>query len=932
MSIDFVQPYALTALLLLPPFGLWLRRGDAAHGRRGAICLSLRVVVLALLVLALARPRVVDEVSRLAVAFVVDVSESVPAAHRDEALRRIEADLEEMPEEDRAALIVFGERPSLELPFAGPRARDGGEGMVARLDHLETRVTLTQSDLASAVRFAGGVFPDDFAHRVVLISDGNQTRGDLRGAARALGASGGRLDVRPVRYRFDEEVIVEGVHAPARGRAGEPVQLRVVVSAQSGTEATISLLEGDQVISPPSPVTLERGTNAFLFSPTPAEVGIHQYEVRIDADRDGNPSNNVGRAGVLVGGNPRVLAIASPSYDDRVPGFLDEAGVAVEVGDPGALPRHPAGYVSVDSVVLNNVAAYDLEQEQMEALRDAVTELGVGLVTVGGDRAFGPGGYRGSPLAGLLPVDLDTTNKKTMPKGALVIVLHSVEFDSGNTWAVKICEAAIRALQPTDEVGIVYYSHVDGERWMFPLGEVGDGVSARMAVRSTRVGDMPSFQRCFVLAEESLAASDAAVKHIVIISDGDPQLPDPLLVSRLIADRVTISAFLIEPHGVASVPAVQDLVRRGGGRFRQLHPSKGELAQLPQIMIKEAATLRRAALVEKEFTPVVTLPGSGLLRGTEAGFPSLQGYVVTSVRTGAETVLLADEEQIDPLLAAWNIGVGRSVAFTSDLSSRWGRSWLGWDRLGPFVTQMVRSTVSQFNDETYPVRVTTDGLSMTVTMDAIRADGSPVTDLTVRGSALGKGQEPVAFEPRQDEAGVYTATVDIPEQGHYIVQLLHERDGERGRVVVPAAIDFAPEYRSLRSREEVLVEAARITGGGELGADDDPFEHDFAGVRGRVEVWPWALIAALLLLVADVAARRFDFALPRRLPRPKAKERPAKAAPRKKPTAGPVDHATPPDDGPPPARPERPASEATDVTLDQLKQAKDRAAKKREWK
>ncbi len=943
-SFDFVHPWLPLLLLLLPPFFLLLQKGSGARGRRGRLNLVLRCLALALLLLALARPRLLDEVRRLAVAFVVDVSESIPVAERDQALRLIESDLEQLPEGDRAELIVFADRPSVEIPFEGLRAREGDAGVVARLDHLESRVTLTESDLAKAVEFAEGTFPEDFARRIVLVSDGNQTRGDLQSAARALKAAGVRLSVRPVAYRFDEEVLVDGLYAPERGRIGEPLQLRLVVSSQHATEAKLSLLEDGEEQGAPREVTLERGTNVFRLSPVPAAPGAHRYEVRVTAARDGNPANNVGRAGVLVGGAPSVLVAATSDQDERLAAVLEEAGIGVKLLRPKDLPEHPAGFVDADAVVLDNVPAYALGEKQMRALCDAVRELGVGLVVAGGDQAYGPGGYRGTPLEGLLPVDLETQNKKTLPKGALVVVLHSIEFDTGNTWAVRICTSALQGLSPTDDMGVVYYDFQKGETWLFPLAPVGDGSRQRALIDGVQVGDMPSFQNCFLLAEQSLDRCDAALKHVVVISDGDPQAPDPALVSRLVDMRVTISTICIGAHGPGSASTMQSLAARGGGRFRQLFPSRGDLDQLPALMLKEAATLRRASLVEKAFVPVVLLPDSPLLRGMGSAWPELEGYVVTSLRPQAETILLADEKENDPLLAAWHAGLGRVVAFTSDASSRWAGRWLPWERFGPFWAQIVRSTAPGVDTAAFPVQVRTDGRAVDLTLDARDAQGAPLTSLRIAGAALSEGQDPVRFEPTQQEAGRYAARFEVPGPGHYLLNLECRQGEDATRVLATAAVDYAAEYRSLQSHEEVLRAAAALTGGGVLPAEVSPFEHDFAAVRGRVEIWPHLLLCSLVVLLSEIFARRFDLRLDLRLSRAFALLARLRAAGRRRREstaarardAG-IDVPERVEQAQPRPEPLKAAAavqepHAAAATLDALQKAKDRAARRRQWR
>ena len=64
--------------------------------------------------------------------------------------------------------------------------------------------------------------------------------------------------------------------------------------------------------------------------------------------------------------------------------------------------------------------------------------------------------------------------------------------------------------------------------------------------------------------------------------------------------------------------------------------------------------------------------------GIDGGFPSLLGYNGTTAKPAAQTVLVTARD--DPLLAQWQYGLGRSVAWTSDSTGRWAKSWIALGR------------------------------------------------------------------------------------------------------------------------------------------------------------------------------------------------------------------------------------------------------------
>lgn len=931
-TLQFVQPWFLLILiaLILPAAYWWLH---CRRSFRRGFALGVRLLVLALVVTALARPQSELEVNRLAVAFTIDVSESVPDAQRQSALRWVKAKISETPADDDAAVLVFGDKPSVEIPFVGgERGRRAEDGTEIKLQALQSRLSRAHSDLSSAVSFAEATFPPDFVRRVVLVSDGNQTQGNLLESARALKAAGVQLDVFPILYASTEEVRVDSLRSPAHVSINEPFTLRLTVTAQSAGNANIQLYENDNAVGEPMDVRLSKGLNVFKLKREIDAPGYNQYEVQLDAERDGNPSNNVGRASLLVRGEAGVMVCHGYESEDNLSPLLKKAGLAVSSPTPAELPLHAADYASCDCLVLDNVAAYEMSELQMNALDLAVRELGMGLLIVGGNHSFGPGGYRGSKLERLLPVDLDIKNRKHLPKGALVIVLHSIEFDTGNTWAEKICKSALNGLDDRDDAGIVYYAD-SGEKWLFDLGPLGNREAQYKLIEDVYVGDMPSFDNCFKLAWASLQKSDAAIKHIVVISDGDPQLPNTALMKQLVNAQVTVSTICINPHGPADKLAMKALAKNGNGRFYFVGMGS-DLNRLPALMLKESATLRRAAIVEQEFTPGAVLPSSPIIRGIDS-LPSLDGYVVTAPRGEAETILVSeDEEDPDPILATLQVGLGRCTAFTSDASSKWAASWLEWRGFDSFWLQAVRATMSSATSGNLPIRIEVDGSKATVVVDANDGAGKALTDLALDALILGDAPEGTRLPLVQESPGRYRGAVEGLPQGHYLIRVL-KNDGKAATSLAVFSVDFSEEYRALHSNAGLLKEAAELTGGRVLDYNSDPFEHLKGVALSSSELWPWLLIFASCLMVLDVAARRleiFGFAKNRKPKKKQDYEPPIKA------TNVPSEDVTYSDLSKPiqaldKGKTEKPKSEGKleEKSLDGLLKAKQRAKKKREW-
>ena len=110
---------------------------------------------------------------------------------------------------------------------------------------------------------------------------------------------------------------------------------------------------------------------------------------------------------------------------------------------------------------------------------------------------------------------------------------------------------------------------------------------------------------------------------------------------------------------------------------------------MPRIFLRDAFRVARSWLVEETFQPA-RLRGHPALAGL-SDLPALDGYVAASEKAGAEHLLASHLG--DPLLSLWRVGLGKSVAFTSDAKARWAGRWLRWSGYGAFWAALVRWTI-----------------------------------------------------------------------------------------------------------------------------------------------------------------------------------------------------------------------------------------------
>ena len=535
MNFQFTHPFWL---LLLPAglaWTLWLAwRSDAQLSRwRRHASTWLRVVVVCLIGLALGGLQRLVPREGMNVFYLLDRSDSVPSTIQQSALDYVNRSFTHKKPQDKAGVLVFGSEAALEF----------SPNPVVNLEKIHAVIQTERTDLAAAIRLATAAFPETGQRRIVVVSDGNENVGDALGAVLAAAPLGVSIDVAAVGSARGNDLAVQKLSLPNSLKKGQAFDVKIFVQSDVPQKAVIRLFRNDQFLDSQQ-IDIAAGKNLLSFPQQLDTPGFYSYDIQAEAERDMVPQNNRAVNFTYVRGDPSVLIVSSnPAEDSALAEALVNSKLTVRLADLSGFPSTLSEIQSYDAIFLSNIAAGDLGFDTMRLLESAVRDFGVGLVAIGGDQSFAAGGYRNTPLEAALPVDMELNSKKVLPSGAIVLVVHATEFPNGNQWARDIAFAALQALGPTDEMGIVLW---DGtERWLFELQKVGDKKELGRSIAGMNPGDMVAFSGVMERAHEALKKSTSSLKHMVVFSDGDPSSPSSELVTKIVTDKITISTVMI---------------------------------------------------------------------------------------------------------------------------------------------------------------------------------------------------------------------------------------------------------------------------------------------------------------------------------------------------------------------------------------------------
>ncbi|MCH2149764.1 MAG: glutamine amidotransferase, partial [Phycisphaerales bacterium] len=772
MSLLFEHPGWLLLLLLLVPVWLlaWATRGVHAPLKSGLI-LGLRSLLVAILAVAMAEPIWEQEGEGVTVAVVLDRSRSVPPALQERAVQFLQDAAQGMGRraEDQIAVVHVA---SDAVPSAMP---DTG----SIIDLSAEPADLSETNLARGIELAKGLLPNETANRILLVSDGNQTRGSLLAAADLAEHSGIPIDVLPIEYRNEREVLVDRLVAPARARRGQAIEITAVLQSQGSATGKLFLRRNGSVLDLNGaeagmglPLALEGGTHVERLTVGGDRVGPQQFEVIFEADApsmDSMTQNNSAAAVTFISGQGQVLVVAEQAMEvQSLLSSLGTSGLDIVVREPDSMGAGLVDLLAYDAVLLANVPRWLLTEQQVAALRAYVHDAGGGLVMTGGPRAFGAGGWIDSPVAEVLPLRLDPPANRQILRGALALIMHSCEMPQGNYWGQKTAESAIEALSRLDMVGIVEYVSGKGTEWALPMQEVGDKSQAFAATRQLQYGDMPDFAPSMRMALTGLEDVDAGHRHAIIISDGDPQPPPQPLLQGYVDANASISTVLVAPHTPTAASTMQAIAQITGGEFYQVTDPN----ELPQIFIKEAQMVVRSLIQEGRFEPARISAMPGPVAGISS-VPPIDGFVLTAPREGLAQIAFGvpTSEGVDPLYAWWNHGLGRSVAFTGDLSGRWGSNWSSWSGFGTFWSQTLRWVMRPATPSDFTLSTRESEDEVVVELEALDTDASFLNFLQTRASTIGPEGDVTPLTLQQVGPGRYQGRFSPKATGAHVVNV-----------------------------------------------------------------------------------------------------------------------------------------------------------------
>ncbi|MEQ8189514.1 MAG: VWA domain-containing protein [Candidatus Eremiobacterota bacterium] len=842
--MEFNYPEAFWLLLLIIPLYYFTRNSISQLPQwRFILSFTLRIIIFILIIASISEVQIRKPNNRLCVIFIADISKSISDLNKEEIKFFINKATGKKPHDDMAGLIVTGGNSSIEfVPSVNPG-----------VDNFSSVVDTNHTNIAGSFQLALAMFPADANKRIVLMSDGQENAGNAINEATIVSANHVPVDILPLDSSLEREVFIKDFTIPEHVSKNEPFDAKIVLESTILSDVKIqfyrnSALTGEKKLS------LKPGKNVFFIPQKVEDSGFYTYEIQVITGKNSDTlmDNNRAWAYTKASGEPRILIISEDSAMDR---YLVNALKGIEISHISSdnIPTELFQLQNYQTIILNDISSIKFSSEQMKQIQSYVRDLGGGLIMIGGENSFGTGGYYNTPVEETLPVSMDIRKERKMPVMALVLAIDKsgsmADYGSGGVEKIALAReasiACVELLSPSDQIGIIGFD--DAAKWVVPFQKrVDDKDFIIKNIASLRAGGGTDAFPALDEARRVLTVTKAMLKHVILLSDGRTAPGDfDSLAKTMAENKITMSCVGIGSD--ADIPFLQSLAKSGGGRVY----FTCDVSLLPRIFTKEALIASKSAIIEENFSPVINSYDE-ILEGIDTP-PVLGGYVVTTAKDRAEVLLLTKEE--DPLLAKWYYGLGKSVAFTSDVKGRWSERWIKWKSFPLFWSHVARWAMKSDESSYLETNVSMEENEGKIIVDAIDDEGEFINLLRIKGRIISPSLKSTEVLLKQEGPGRYEGRFPVTEKGTYLISTGNDKVGYQ---TTGFDVSVPPEYKALGCNRDLLWHIAKETEGRILNINDydKVFEHSVKQSYQVKVIWPFLIVLAMLLFPLDIAVRR----------------------------------------------------------------------------
>ena len=802
----------------------------------------IHAVMLLLLIALLAEWKIYREKNEIETILLVDLSDSTESSR--EVMNAYVKELSASAgKENRIGVVTYAKDSVSVSELSADK-----ETIITDFTETELLPEAGATNLEEALYFAESLLDDKQNQRIIILSDGMETDGDSLAAAKLLAEKGVQIDAVCIPGRSTGyEMQMNSLSHPETLNVGEAVELKAVVESNYEASAEVRFYDNGKVISKRI-VTVEQGLTELTAEYTPTSSGVHEISARIIPVNEEIKENNVIYSWLEVKGKGNLLLVDGTGREAKKLTSLLSDEYSITTIEPEEAEAYSNQLVAFDGVILMNVSNADLPEGFDRELENYIKKYGGGVLTSGGANTYAYGSMTDTAFAEFLPVTLEEPEEQTT---AMMLVVDTSSSMQGlnHEMAIQGSVQCIETLAETDFVGVITFDRT--AKVIYELSSMEEEEEILAAVEAIELGRGTYMTDATKEAFNQLREFEADNKHVIILSDGEPQDSGYIrVVKQMAANGITVSSIAVG-HG-ADRRIMQVIAENGGGNYY----NASTVRDLPDIMVEETMAATDSYRQTGNF-PITVASYSTLLGGlTVEELPNISGYVTTFHKSGTEQFLTVNGGE--PLYVQWNYGSGKVGSFTADLRGNDSEALFESEAGQQLIRNMVSGVIRRDGGITaIDISVAVDNTTANIEISA-PVEGREKLLVSV---LLPDGSSEQPVEVSLTSSGTYSGIADITGQGVYTITVTHA--DSNGKLLDFAqknlASTYSDEYNCFTEENgEVLLQQICGETGGSVAytaAHVAEFKGDF--LEQVADPTVLFLIMTLALFLTDIAIRKF---------------------------------------------------------------------------
>ncbi len=808
-NISFDNPYLLLLfipliILILVPIFIAIRKVNRSKSVVISTVLHILMAVCATLALAgLLRSTILTKTQIYVVA---DVSYS-SNRNLDKLDALIAEVREKAPENADVGVVVFAKEPKVLIPM-------GGEPMSVKENHGFKHDVISGTDISTALNYTVDLFDDNVIKRIVLITDGKETRldaaGALVGAVENVYANDIYLDAVYLDNNLGEdarEVQITDVQFAASTYKNHTSIATILIESSYDTDDVNMDFLVDSVLESTMSLNLSKGYNIINFELPTSYAGRYDYGFAIRA-KDPNDSsfNNTYSFTQEVVDGQKVLFVSWDEADRAYAEYLfgDVSEIDAYIKNPN-VPCSIEELCAYDEIILSNFDIRKLNNYTsfINAVDTVVSQFGKSLVTVGDLRIQNKEEEIFTQLEDMLPVKFGNSDRDPTHYAIVLDISHSI-FQASAMQILK--DSTIRVLNMLDDedyVSVVtFYGEIETLQSPAKLGDVRTELIKKVDAIKSKQGTV--INKALIEAKDRLMEYSALYgeQRVLLISDGasfgneektPPEVAEEMYESGIITTVIHPAGIDFGEEGEQNnITLLKTIAEKGGGEYYAIQ----RVSDVPAILFAGVADDLTDSVIERD-TPVKLWREKDAVLSDVPTLPHIGGYAYAKAKASATPVLLVEFEKksgnkVDvPLYSYWNYGNGRVASFTSTLTGDWAAAWHEDENSVRFFENVLATnTPTEHVNYPFDLNIRYDSFHAEVEIIPVTLDPSAVCELTV--TLPGEQRQETVTLPFGGNG--YTYRFDIPSTGKYVLDVTYRTSVTTSDAAPETEFpDFGPE-------------------------------------------------------------------------------------------------------------------------------------------